>query len=131
MFCTLPPTSPKRKIIHHSFRDSWNRKLSLNYLQLYAMERNSYKEDSIKRRKSRRRGGDININNVDSITMEAPLSKNDMNAIRRSQVWTKFIDGLKEIVLCGHRKEKVIYSLYLSSLFFSSSIKEFVFIQFI
>ncbi|XP_056165626.1 DExH-box ATP-dependent RNA helicase DExH15 chloroplastic, partial [Syzygium oleosum] len=73
-----------------------NRKLSLNYLQLYAMERNSYKEDSIKRRKSRRRGGDININNVDSITMEAPLSKNDMNAIRRSQV-PQVIDTLHQI----------------------------------
>ncbi|XP_030553637.1 DExH-box ATP-dependent RNA helicase DExH15 chloroplastic [Rhodamnia argentea] len=73
-----------------------NQKLSLKYLQLYAMERNSYKEDSIKRRKSRRRGGDINIKHVDGITLEAPLSKNDMNAIRRSQV-PQVIDTLHQI----------------------------------
>ncbi|XP_010044671.3 DExH-box ATP-dependent RNA helicase DExH15 chloroplastic [Eucalyptus grandis] len=73
-----------------------NQKLSLNYLQLHATERNSYKDDSIKRRKSRRRGGDININNVDGITMEAPLSKNNMNAIRRSQV-PQVIDTLHQI----------------------------------
>ncbi|KAF7850403.1 hypothetical protein BT93_L5536 [Corymbia citriodora subsp. variegata] len=82
-----------------------NPKLSLNYLQLQAMERNSYKEDSIKRRKSRRRGGDININNVDGITMEAPLSKNNMNAIRRSQRFSiQYPDAVRASAVKGLRR---------------------------
>lgn len=55
-----------------------NRKLSLNYLQLYASGMKPYKEERLQRRNSKKRDRtDI---------MSSPLSKNDINSIRRSQV---------------------------------------------
>ncbi|KAJ0037455.1 hypothetical protein Pint_23096 [Pistacia integerrima] len=62
-----------------------NRKLSLNYLQLLASEGKSYRDDGSRRRNSRKRRGDMSINN-NSASRQPKLSKNDMNTIRRSQV---------------------------------------------
>ncbi|KAK6922113.1 DEAD/DEAH box helicase domain, partial [Dillenia turbinata] len=56
-----------------------NRKLSLNYLQLYASGDYSYKEEEFRRRNSRKRGSD-------TMSGQSTLSKNDINTIRRSQV---------------------------------------------
>ncbi|KAL5759684.1 hypothetical protein ACOSQ2_018522 [Xanthoceras sorbifolium] len=63
-----------------------NRKLSLNYLQLSASEGRSYRDDGSRRRNSRKRGGDMNYHNTISSSGQSQLSKNDINAIRRSQV---------------------------------------------
>ncbi|KAM7464580.1 hypothetical protein LguiA_032701 [Lonicera macranthoides] len=54
---------------------SMNRKLSLNYLQLNSSGLKSYEVEGSRRRRSRKRETDI-----------SPLSKNDINNIRRSQV---------------------------------------------
>ncbi|KAJ0094119.1 hypothetical protein Patl1_16266 [Pistacia atlantica] len=62
-----------------------NRKLSLNYLQLLASEGKSYRDDGSRRRNSRKRRGDMSVNN-NSASGQPKLSKNDMNTIRRSQV---------------------------------------------
>ncbi|KAF8390326.1 hypothetical protein HHK36_024851 [Tetracentron sinense] len=64
---------------------SMNRKLSLNYLQLSASAINSYKEDG-SRRRNRKRESEMSYNSVSSRSGQSPLSKNDINAIRRSQV---------------------------------------------
>ncbi|KAJ7953699.1 DExH-box ATP-dependent RNA helicase [Quillaja saponaria] len=58
-----------------------NRKLSLNYLRV-----KPYKEDWSKRRKSRKHGSDMSYDNIGSMSQQPPLSKNDINAIQRSQV---------------------------------------------
>ncbi|KAJ7945154.1 DExH-box ATP-dependent RNA helicase [Quillaja saponaria] len=63
-----------------------NRKLSLNYLQLHSSRVKPYKEDWSKRRKSRKHGSDTSYDNIGSISEQPPLSKNGINAIRRSQV---------------------------------------------
>lgn len=63
-----------------------NRKLSLNYLQLNASGIRSSRDDG-RRRKSRRRADEMAYDDTDS-TYGQPLSKNDINAIRRSQVCT-------------------------------------------
>ncbi|XVF84866.1 hypothetical protein PTKIN_Ptkin17bG0073600 [Pterospermum kingtungense] len=60
-----------------------NRKLSLNYLQLSAV--NSYRDDGSRRRNLRRRGRNGSLDSSVSMS-EQPLSKNDKNMIRRSQV---------------------------------------------
>ncbi|GAV72654.1 DEAD domain-containing protein/Helicase_C domain-containing protein/DSHCT domain-containing protein [Cephalotus follicularis] len=63
-----------------------NRKLSLNYLQLSASGVKSYRDNASRRRISRRRDNDIRYNNTVSVSEQPHLSKNDINAIRRSQV---------------------------------------------
>ncbi|GMI90140.1 INCREASED SIZE EXCLUSION LIMIT 2, PIGMENT DEFECTIVE 317, EMBRYO DEFECTIVE 25 [Hibiscus trionum] len=73
-----------------------NRKLSLNYLQLSASGDNSYRDDGSRRRKyrddgsrrrnSRRRGRNGAVDSIVSMSEQQPLSKNDKNTIRRSQV---------------------------------------------
>ncbi|XP_054809486.1 DExH-box ATP-dependent RNA helicase DExH15 chloroplastic [Prosopis cineraria] len=63
-----------------------NRKLSLNYLQLQTSRVKSYKDDWTMRRKSRRRGTYTSHDSDDSMSEQRSLSKNDINAIRRSQV---------------------------------------------
>jgi hypothetical protein len=60
--------------------------LSLNYLQLQAAEAKPYKDDWPRRRNSRRRGTRTSYDGNDSMLEERSLSKNDINAIRRSQV---------------------------------------------
>ncbi|KAG7659046.1 unnamed protein product [Arabidopsis thaliana] len=61
-----------------------NRKLSLNYLQLSASEaRFRDDDDGYRKRRSKKRGGDTSYNNL---IADYPLSKNEINKIRRSQV---------------------------------------------
>ncbi|PKI47220.1 hypothetical protein CRG98_032357 [Punica granatum] len=72
-----------------------NRKLSLNYQQLYASDYKLHKEDKTKRRNSRKRGSATSISDIDGMS-EQPLSKNDINTIRRSQV-PLIVDTLKQI----------------------------------
>ncbi|KAK6281646.1 hypothetical protein POUND7_015471 [Theobroma cacao] len=62
-----------------------NRKLSLNYLQLSASGVKSYRDDGSRRRNSRQRGRNGSLDGIVSMS-EQPLSKNDKNMIRRSQV---------------------------------------------
>ncbi|AEE35013.1 DEAD/DEAH box helicase [Arabidopsis thaliana] len=63
-----------------------NRKLSLNYLQLSASEaRFRDDDDGYRKRRSKKRGGDTSYNNLVNVT-DYPLSKNEINKIRRSQV---------------------------------------------
>ncbi|XWS34892.1 hypothetical protein CRYUN_Cryun21dG0076000 [Craigia yunnanensis] len=62
-----------------------NRKLSLNYLQLSSSGVKSYRDDGSRRRSSRRRGRNGSLDSIVSMS-EQPLSKNDKNMIRRSQV---------------------------------------------
>ncbi|KAE8713531.1 DEAD-box ATP-dependent RNA helicase ISE2 [Hibiscus syriacus] len=72
-----------------------NRKLSLNYLQLSASgddlykvdgsRRRNYRDDGPRRRNSRRRGINGAVDNIVGMS-EQPLSKNNKNMIRRSQV---------------------------------------------
>jgi hypothetical protein len=108
-FCILSPLS--NPLFEHSggklvlsiifilFSLNWNRKLSLNYLQLYASGVKSYKDGGSRRRNSKKHGSDMSYDNIDSMS-DAPLSKNDINTIRRSQVWAYCINSL-------------IYDLYL------------------
>ncbi|CAK8536907.1 unnamed protein product [Lathyrus sativus] len=70
-----------------------NRKLSLNYLQLQAAGAESYKDDWPRKRNSQKRGTRTSYENDDSVLEHRPLSKNDINAIRRSQV-PQIIDTL-------------------------------------
>ncbi|KAL5100417.1 hypothetical protein RYX36_004744 [Vicia faba] len=63
-----------------------NRKLSLNYLQLQAAEAKPSKDDWCRKRNSRKRGTRTSYDNDDSMLEQRSLSKNDINAIRRSQV---------------------------------------------
>jgi hypothetical protein len=85
-------------IIFILFSLNWNRKLSLNYLQLYASGVKSSKDGGSRRRNSKKHGSDMSYDSIDS--MSEPLSKNDINTIRRSQVWVHCIYSL-------------IYDLYL------------------
>lgn len=62
-----------------------NRKLSLNSLQLHASGIKSYKDDG-RRRKSRKRVNGTSYDDVADMSGQS-LSKNDINMIRRSQVW--------------------------------------------
>jgi len=63
---------------------NWSRKLSLNYLQLSASEaRFRDDDDGYRKRRSKKRGGDTSYNNL---IADYPLSKNEINKIRRSQV---------------------------------------------
>ncbi|KAL1213697.1 DExH-box ATP-dependent RNA helicase DExH15 [Cardamine amara subsp. amara] len=63
-----------------------NRKLSLNYLQLSASEaRFRDDDDAYRKRRSRKRGSDTSYNSLVNVT-DYPLSKNEINKIRRSQV---------------------------------------------
>ncbi|CAH8257673.1 unnamed protein product [Arabidopsis lyrata] len=63
-----------------------NRKLSLNYLQLSASEaRFRDDDDGYRKRRSKKRVGDTSYNSLVNIT-DYPLSKNEINKIRRSQV---------------------------------------------
>ncbi|KAK8643558.1 hypothetical protein V6N13_012847 [Hibiscus sabdariffa] len=97
-----------------------NRKLSLNYLQLSASGDNSYRDDGSRRRNygddgsrrrnfrddgsgrrnSRRRGRNGAVDSIVGMS-EQPLSKNDKNMIRRSQV-PQIVDTL------WHLKAKVM-----------------------
>ncbi|KAE9613427.1 putative RNA helicase [Lupinus albus] len=63
-----------------------NRKLSLNYLQLQAAGAKPYKDDWPRKRNSRRRGTHTSYDNDGSMFEQRSLSKNNINAIRRSQV---------------------------------------------
>ncbi|OIW10527.1 hypothetical protein TanjilG_15899 [Lupinus angustifolius] len=63
-----------------------NRKLSLNYLQLQAAGAKPYKDDWPRKRNSRRRGTHTNYDSDGSMFEQRSLSKNNINAIRRSQV---------------------------------------------
>lgn len=64
----------------------WSRKLSLNYLQLSASEAR-YRDDDDRRRgrRSRKREVDTSYNSLVNMS-DYPLSKNEINKIRRSQV---------------------------------------------
>lgn len=73
---------------------NWNRKLSLNYLQLNASGVKSYKDDGSRRRNSKKRGSDMSYDSSDITSGQPPLSKNDINNIRRSQVWAYCISSL-------------------------------------
>lgn len=64
---------------------SMNKKLSLNYLQLYTSGVKSNDEGS-KRRNSRKHVSGMGYNSTAIISEQAPLSKHDINTIRRSQV---------------------------------------------
>lgn len=46
------------------------------------------KDDSGRRRKSRRHRSEMKLYGDDSIAGQATFSKNNMNAVRRSLVWT-------------------------------------------
>ncbi|EEF42252.1 helicase, putative [Ricinus communis] len=72
-----------------------NRKLSLNYLQLSASGVKSYKDDGPRRRNSRKRGSNMGINSIASMSGE-PLSKNDIGRIRRSLV-PQVVDTLTQL----------------------------------
>ncbi|XP_072981204.1 DExH-box ATP-dependent RNA helicase DExH15 chloroplastic [Typha angustifolia] len=61
-----------------------NRKLSLDHLQFASLRTESYKEK--RKRKGRMAKVDEDYNNIISLSRQTPLSKNDMNTIRRSQV---------------------------------------------
>ncbi|CAL0311939.1 unnamed protein product [Lupinus luteus] len=63
-----------------------NRKLSLNYLQLQAAGAKQYKDDGPRKRNSRRRGTHTSYDSDGSMFEQRSLSKNNINAIRRSQV---------------------------------------------
>ncbi|XP_061360795.1 DExH-box ATP-dependent RNA helicase DExH15 chloroplastic [Gastrolobium bilobum] len=63
-----------------------NRQLSLNYLQLQAAGAKPYKDDWPRRRNSRKRGTYMSYDNDSSMFEQRSLSKNNINAIRRSQV---------------------------------------------
>ncbi|XP_077237907.1 DEAD/DEAH box helicase [Tasmannia lanceolata] len=65
---------------------SMNRKLSLNYLQLSASGVKSYKEDGSRRRNFRKGENGQDYDSISSTSGYSPLSKNDINTIRRSQV---------------------------------------------
>ncbi|XP_027359744.1 DExH-box ATP-dependent RNA helicase DExH15 chloroplastic isoform X1 [Abrus precatorius] len=73
-----------------------NRKLSLNYLQLQAAGAKPYKDDWSKKRNSRRRGTYTSYDSDDSMFEQRSLSKNNINAIRRSQV-PQIIDTLLQL----------------------------------
>ncbi|KAG2253792.1 hypothetical protein Bca52824_083928 [Brassica carinata] len=63
-----------------------NRRLSLNYLQMSASEARYRDDDDGRRgRRSRKRGGDTSYNSLVNIS-DYPLSKNEINKIRRSRV---------------------------------------------
>ncbi|GLT86371.1 hypothetical protein SLE2022_045140 [Rubroshorea leprosula] len=62
-----------------------NRKLSLNYLQLSASGVKTYKDSGSRRRNSRKHVSDESLNGTSHMSTK-PLSKNDKNIIRRSQV---------------------------------------------
>lgn len=70
-----------------------NRKLSLNYLKLQAAEAKPYKDDWPRKRNSRKRGTRTSYDIDDRMLEQRSLSKNDINAIRRSQV-PQIIDTL-------------------------------------
>ncbi|GAB4839894.1 DExH-box ATP-dependent RNA helicase DExH15 chloroplastic [Ancistrocladus abbreviatus] len=63
-----------------------NRKLSLNYLQLYASGGKYYMDEGSRRRGSRRREFDVIYDEYGSMSGQSSLSKNDINMLRRSQV---------------------------------------------
>lgn len=65
----------------------WNRKLSVNYLQLSAPATKSYKDDGPRRRNSRRRASEASYDDSTGNVSRRPLTKNDINLIYRSQVW--------------------------------------------
>ena len=107
-------------IIFIFFLLNWNRKLSLNYLQLNASGVKSYKDDGSRRRNSKKRGSDMSYDSSDITSGQPPLSKNDINNIRRSQVWAA-LHQFSDIYLSVCSSEFnlyrfVIYSLYLSDL---------------
>ncbi|KMT07198.1 hypothetical protein BVRB_6g155210 [Beta vulgaris subsp. vulgaris] len=67
---------------------SMNRKLSVNYLRLYASGEKSYKDEGSRRRNSRRRKdeSDLIYEEYGISAGQSSLSKNDINMIRRSLV---------------------------------------------
>lgn len=71
-------------ILTMSFK--WNRKLSVNYLQLSAPATKSYKDDGPRRRNSRRRASEASYDDSTGNVSRRPLTKNDINLIYRSQV---------------------------------------------
>ncbi|BAT99359.1 DExH-box ATP-dependent RNA helicase DExH15 chloroplastic [Vigna angularis] len=73
-----------------------NRKLSFNYLQLQAAGAKPYKDDWSRKRNSRKRGTRFSYDSDDSMFEQRSLSKNDINAIRRSQV-PQVIDTLWQL----------------------------------
>ncbi|CAM8956180.1 unnamed protein product [Rhodiola kirilowii] len=62
-----------------------NRKLSLSYLQDNSADIKFASEEGYRRRNRRRESGTSNYNNT-GMSGQSPLSKNDINTIRRSQV---------------------------------------------
>ncbi|TKY69772.1 DEAD-box ATP-dependent RNA helicase ISE2 [Spatholobus suberectus] len=73
-----------------------NRKLSLNYLQLQAAGAKPYKDDWSRKRNSWKRGTHSSYDTDDSMFEQRSLSKNNINAIRRSQV-PQVIDTLWQL----------------------------------
>ncbi|KAL3036924.1 hypothetical protein AAZX31_01G036200 [Glycine max] len=73
-----------------------NRKLSLNYLQLQAAVAKPYKDDWSRKRNPRKRGTLSGYDSDDNMFEQRSLSKNNINAIRRSQV-PQVIDTLWQL----------------------------------
>ncbi|XP_057542956.1 DExH-box ATP-dependent RNA helicase DExH15 chloroplastic [Amaranthus tricolor] len=67
---------------------SMNRRLSLNYLRLYASAEKSHKHEGSRRRNSRRHKDDSDLiyEEYGSMSGQSSLSRNDINMIRRSLV---------------------------------------------
>ncbi|KAK9119581.1 hypothetical protein Scep_017674 [Stephania cephalantha] len=65
---------------------SMNRKLSLNYLHLSSSRIKSIKEDGPRRRNFRKHQNEHSYTDIGNNYSESVLSKNDINAIRRSQI---------------------------------------------
>ncbi|XP_027914091.1 DExH-box ATP-dependent RNA helicase DExH15 chloroplastic isoform X2 [Vigna unguiculata] len=74
----------------------YQRKLSFNYLQLQAAGAKPYKDDWSRKRNSRKRGTRFSYDSDDNMFEQRSLSKNDINAIRRSQV-PQVIDTLWQL----------------------------------
>ncbi|CAA7409772.1 unnamed protein product [Spirodela intermedia] len=62
-----------------------NRKLSLDYLQLSSSQIEPYWDSSLKKRNSRKEKNEQIYNGIANISRQSVLSKNDINAMRRSQ----------------------------------------------
>ncbi|KAL5122363.1 DExH-box ATP-dependent RNA helicase DExH15 chloroplastic [Glycine soja] len=73
-----------------------NRKLSLNYLQLQAAAAKPYKDDWSRKRNSQKRGTHSGYDSDDNMFEQRSLSKNNINAIRHSQV-PRVIDTLWQL----------------------------------
>lgn len=79
----------KKTIISEIYLLHLNRKLSLDYAQFSSSRVKGQKEDGSRKNRPRKDGSDQT--NLSSISRLSQLSKNDINAIRRSQVLLRFL----------------------------------------